>query len=127
PQQLAKGPGGSLIVADRDNHRVRLIDAGGFVTTLYGVDPAAWEGPACTSCDPIILPGWLDGSAEFAEARSPVGVAVDATGNVFTTEDFYHLVRQITGVTFSGDGNGDGSTPVVVLPPTIDPATGYYP
>ena len=92
PHQITKTPGGSIVVADRLNHRVRLIDPTGFVTTLYGVDPATWEGPACASCSPAILPGWLDGPADFAEAREPVGVAVDANGNLFTTEVYYHLV-----------------------------------
>ncbi len=126
PFHLATAPDGSILVSDRGNHRVRRIEADGFVTTIYGVDPAAWEGPACTTCDPMILPGWLDGSTEFAEAREPVGVAVTETGTIYTTETFYHLVREITGATFTGGGEG-GGTNLVVLPPTISPDSGYYP
>ena len=126
PYQLAKAPGGNLLIADRANHRVRMIDRDGFVSTLYGVDPGAWEGPACTSCNPVILPGWFDGSVEFAEARDPVGVVVSEDGKIYTTEAYYHLVREITGATFDGTGGG-GSTNNVVLPPAITPDSGYYP
>lgn len=125
PHHLATAPGGSLVVADRGNHRVRVIDGEGFVSTIYGVDSGAWEGPACTTCDPMILPGWFDGSAEFAEAREPVGVAVTDSGTIFTTEVFYHLVREITGAALSG--GGEGATNIVVLPPTFSPQSGYYP
>jgi hypothetical protein len=120
PHQIAKAPGGSLVVADRGNHRVRLVDFDGFVTTLYGVDPSLWEGPACTSCSPMILPGWLDGSAEFAEARDPVGVAVSSAGRIYTTELFYHLVRVVDDATFTAPD-------IEVAPPVIAPKSGYYP
>ncbi len=126
PYHLAKAPGGSLIVADRGNHRVRLIESDGFVSTVYGLDASLWEGPACVTCNPIVLPGWLDGPAEFAEAREPVGVAVSSSGTIYATEVYYHLVREITGATFSGGGD-TGSTNVVVLPPVISPLSGYYP
>jgi Chitobiase/beta-hexosaminidase C-terminal domain len=126
PFQLAKAPGGSVVVADCGNDRVRLIESDGFVSTVYGVDPSAWEGPICLTCDPLVLPGWLDGSAEFAEAREPVGVAVSNDGTIYTTEIYYHLVREITGAAFNG-GSGPGPTNVVVLPPAISPSSGYYP
>jgi hypothetical protein len=125
PAHLAKAPGGSIVVADQGNDRVRLIEPDGFVSTIYGVNPATWEGPQCLDCAPMILPGWLDGSAEFAEARQPVGVAVTADGTIFTTEVFYQIVREVSGATFVGGGGG--ATNVVVLPPTFAPTTGYFP
>lgn len=131
PHQLAKTPAGTLIVADRGNHRVRLIDLDGFVSTIYGVDSRFWEGPACTTCNPIILPGWLDGPAEFAESREPVGVAVASDGNLYTTEAYYHLVRKVTDALFTGgSGGAPGSTnanTIVVLPPQFTPSSGYFP
>jgi hypothetical protein len=126
PYHLAKAPGGNLVVADRANDRVRLIGSDGFVSTLYGVDPSTWEGPACTSCVPIILPGWLDGSVDYAEAREPVGITIGTDGTIYTTEVFYHLVRKVVGVPLTGTG-GTGSTKIVVLPPVISPNSGYYP
>jgi hypothetical protein len=126
PRHLAKAPGGSVLVADQGNHRLRLVDRSGFVTTLYGVDPNTWEGPASTTSNPIILPGWLDGSVEFAEARDPVGVAVSSDGKVYTTEIFYHLVREVVGANLSS-GSDNSNEPVVVLPPVLTPDCGYFP
>ncbi len=126
PQQIAKTPSGNIVVADRFNHRVRLIDFDGAVSTIYGVDPSAWEGPACLDCEPIILPGWLDGTADFAEAREPVGVAVSRDGKLYATEVYYHLVREITGITFSAAA-GVTDTNLVVLSPTIYPSSGFFP
>lgn len=138
PHHLARTPAGSLVVADRLNHKVRLIDVQGTVTTLYGVNPSAWEGPECTTCDPVILPGWYDETEDFAEAREPLGVAVSANGTVFTTEVYYHILRQVTGADLTGGvvlnpggggtgGGGGGNTNLVVLPPTISPSHGYFP
>lgn len=127
PHQLATAPSGSLLVADRLNHRLRLVNADGTVTTVYGKSPADWEGPECATCTPIILPGWLDGPSDIAEGRELVGVGVTALGVVYTTETFYHLIREVTGVGGIGSTPGGGSTNLTVLPPVITPDSGYYP
>src|SRR5262249_21964980 len=100
------------------------------VSTIYGIDAAAWEGPVCLDCQPIILPGWFDGTAEFAEAREPVGVAVKSDGTIYAAEIYYQLVREITGATFSPADSGptDPTSPnPVVLPPTLSPSSGFFP
>ncbi|MBI3415408.1 MAG: chitobiase/beta-hexosaminidase C-terminal domain-containing protein [Verrucomicrobia bacterium] len=107
PHQIARAPNGNLVVADRLNHRVRLVDANGLTTTLYGIKPAEWASD---------YPGWEDGSTEFAEAREPVGVAVAGDGTVYTTEVFYHLVRSVGNAV-----QGTNATNVVVAP-VINPA-----
>ncbi|MBI4659196.1 MAG: chitobiase/beta-hexosaminidase C-terminal domain-containing protein [Verrucomicrobia bacterium] len=128
PHHLARAPDGSVLVADRMNHRVRLIRPEGVVVTLYGVDPQAWEGPECLNCDPIILPGWFDSNAEFAEAREPFGVSAGSDGKVYTTEAYYHLVREVTGAGLTAaPGSAGAGTNLVVLPPIITPESGYYP
>ncbi len=127
PWQVAKAPDSSLVVADRANERVRIIRPDGTVITLYGVYPYEVDQP-CLVCNPVILPGWLDGSVEFAEARDPVGVAVDPTGVVYTTEDYYDLVRRVDGVNLVPGGNaGAGTTNLVVPPPELSLVAGYYP
>lgn len=126
PHQLVKAPNGSLLVVDSGNHRVRIVGLDGTVTTLYGIDPNRWEGQECITCNPIILPGWFDGSAEFAEARKPTGIAVNADGTVFTSETYYHLVREVTSTDLA-EGFGSGAGNHVVLPPAIEPSSGYYP
>jgi hypothetical protein len=123
PHQVAPAPNGGVVVADRMNHRVRLISPDGIVTTIYGIDPLLWEGPECVTCNPVILPGWYDGNAEFAEARDPVGVAVSPSGELFTAEVNYHVIRQISGLEQLQEETPD--TPL--LPPVISPESGYFP
>jgi len=91
PYHIAKA-GSGLVVADHGNHKVRLVAADGSVSTLYGVPPAQWFG--INGSD---LLGWFDGTLAVAESREPTGVVVDNTGNVYTTEDYYHIIRKVTG------------------------------
>ena len=121
PHQLAKAPNGSLVIVDRGNQRVRFLTPDGLVETLYGIDPAQWE------TGPGLYPGWADGDIEFAEAREPEGVTVGVDGTVYTTEVYYHLVREITGAGFgAGAGAGTG-TNSFVLEPQFSPMSGFYP
>lgn len=106
PAQIATGPGGVLIVADRLNHRVRAVDGNGVLSTLYGVDPATWEG-----APPGTLPGWADGSSDQAELREPVGITADATGTVFDSEVFYSVIRQASGLSFPTNTTGGNTGP----------------
>jgi hypothetical protein len=129
PHQLAKAPNGMLMVADRLNHRMRLVTTNGVVSTLYGVDPSLWA-PECLTCNPLQLPGWYDGvngSVSSAEAREPVGVTVDKDGTVYTTEVYYHIIRQVTGAGLAGTGGGGENTNLVVLAPVVGVLSGYYP
>jgi len=121
PHNLFRTTDGSLIVADRYNHRVRMVDAEGRVSTIYGIDPTdpAWSTNG--------FPGWSDGVATIAAARQPYGVTFTG-GALFTTEANYHIVRMITGVELPGGGpdTGGGNTNAVT-PPTISPKYGYFP
>ncbi|HOW64983.1 MAG TPA: chitobiase/beta-hexosaminidase C-terminal domain-containing protein [Candidatus Paceibacterota bacterium] len=113
PEKIVKTPAGDLVLADRANHRVRIISPSGIVSTLYGVDPDLWECP---------YEGWLDGSTRYAEAREPVGLAVANDGTVYATEVYYHIIRKITVA-----GGTGGDTNAVALAPILVPNTGYFP
>lgn len=125
PQKIAAAPNGTLVVADRLNHRVRLISPAGTVSTLYGMDKANWNQ--------AFFPGWADGAGTGAAARDPIGVTVANDGTVYTTEIFYDLIRRVTGAALSSTnaptpgGNGGGTNVVVVTPPTISPTSGFFP
>lgn len=121
PEKIAKAGNNVLVVADRGNHAVRMVDANGTVTTIYGIDPDSWASD---------FPGWEDGSNVFAEAREPVGVTIAADGTIYTTEVYYHLIRQVNGANLTGSGGsggGEPGEPVFVVPPTITPNSGYFP
>ena len=126
PFGVAVAPNGSVVVADRLNHRVRVVDTNGTVSTLYGLPRAQWHRP---------FAGWADGPGGFdgtAAAREPIGVFVSSNGNVYVTELTWQLVRQATetGLTTSNNSvvvtNGTNVT-VVFGAPTFSPVSGYFP
>ena len=88
PRGLAVGAAGRLVVADTENHRIRLLvngDNGWQVSTLLG-----------------------DGTASFGEAAPyrlarPADVAVDADGTLWIADQDNRRVRRVT---FAGDGVG---------------------
>ncbi len=92
PMGLAKAGNGMLIVADYGNNRVKAVNSVGTVTNLYGVSSSLWY-----------FGGWHDGSVVVpdavgdVEARLPNGVLFASDGTIYVTEDYYHLIRKVTG------------------------------
>lgn len=110
PYGIAPAPNGSLVVADRSNHRLRVISTNNVVSTLYGLPAKEWANT---------FPGWMDGvggDEGVAATRLPTGVVVDGNGNVYNTESFWNLIRRVTdtGLEFTGTGSGV-STNVVTI------------
>ena len=99
PEKIAKAGNGYLVVADYNNNKVKIIDAGGYVTRLYGVSSTYWGNS---------YPGWHDGtvnpneSIDPVEARQPCAVVVANDGTVYATEIYYSLLRVTTGTGLTG-------------------------
>jgi len=115
PRNIVLAPNGSLIIADQNNHRVRILTAEGTVETLYGVSTNKWpENPFYPT-----YPGWQDGTN--AHANQPWGVAVSATGtNIFITEIGHELdlLRGVGNLSFAaatGGGSAGGGVGNVSL------------
>jgi hypothetical protein len=102
PHKLARSSSG-LVVADRFNHMVRLVQLDGTTSTLYGVQSNLWNAS---------YPGWQDGTN--AHAREPVGIAISGSGKIFVSEVRWDILRVVTGSPIGGGGGGVGTT---------DPAT----
>lgn len=102
PQELALEPSGALVIADFGNHMLRRISTDGTVSTLAGTPET---------------PGTADGPATSAQFRSPLGVAVDSSGNAYAADWGNHTIRKIapdgTVTTFAGSagqiGTADGT------------------
>jgi sugar lactone lactonase YvrE len=95
PAGIAVDAAGNLYIADRNNHRIRRVDAAtGFITTIAGDGTAGFAGD--------------NGKAAAAHLNNPSDVAVDAAGNVYIVDQYNHRIRRITGGVISTiAGNGD--------------------
>ena len=100
PRGLAIDNVGNIYVAERYNHVIRKITPAGVVTTVAGLGAT---------------PGFINAAGTAARFNNPVGVALDATGNLLVADGSNNVIRKITtaGVvsTFAGSDTGlSGST-----------------
>ncbi len=93
PCDVAAHTDGTLYVADRQNHRIRQVDASGNVTTLAG------DGNA----------GFVDGAGNTARFYYPEALDVDAAGTVYVADSYNNRIRKIAAngnvTTFIGNGS----------------------
>jgi sugar lactone lactonase YvrE len=80
PTGIALDKKGNLLVADRDNHRVRLISPRGQVSTLAGTGKA----------------GYSEGKTTTALFNAPNGITADQEGNVYVAEYGGNRIRKIS-------------------------------
>ena len=95
PMCVVEAGDGTLIVTDNGNNRVKAVLPSGVVTNLYGVTSKYWGGT---------YPGWYDGTvsvpdsvAPNVQSRLPFGIVMAPDGSLYTTEDYYHIIRHVTG------------------------------
>jgi len=82
PAQLASSSTGIIYFADNVNNVVRMVNTSGIITTFAGTGAAGYSGDG--------------GVATAAKLRGPVGVAVDAAGNVYITDNRNNVVRKVS-------------------------------
>ena len=115
---VAEAGDGTLVVSDYGNNRVKAVLTSGVVTNLYGVTSKFWGGT---------YPGWYDGAVKIpdstipnAQSRQPFGVVVASDGSFYTSEDYYHIIRKVTGA------NLPSPPPPPPVAPTIWSVTTNY-
>ena len=99
PADAALDGSGNVYIADRDNNRIRRVGTNGIITTIAGTGVRGFSGDG--------------GPAVAAQLDNPVGVTVDAAGNVYVADAVNRRIRRIStaGIitTVAGDGTA-GST-----------------
>jgi hypothetical protein len=99
PSKLVFDNAGNLLVTDANNNRIRRITVSGDVTTIAGSTN-----------------GFNDGNGIAAQFSYPDGIAVNAAGEIFVSDQNNNRIRKIDAsgnvTTFAGNGTGssnDGS------------------
>ena len=94
PESIAVTSAGTVYVADTQNHTIRKIEGGMWVTTFAG-----FAG----------YPGSNNGTGNYARFTSPKGVATDSAGNVYVADSTNNAIRKITPAgdvtTLAGSGS----------------------
>jgi trimeric autotransporter adhesin len=104
PYGVALDASGNIYIADTYNHRIRMVTKStGIISTVAGTGSSGYSGDG--------------GQATSVALRSPQGVAVDASGNIYiadTDNERIRMVTKSTGIisTVAGTGSygysGDG-------------------
>src|SRR6266480_964100 len=99
PNGVALDAGGNLYIADLGNERIRKVAAAtGIITTVAGNGVFGFAGDG--------------GAATNASLSVPVGVAVDAGGNLYIADHSNNRIRKVTpgtGIITTVAGNGSPS------------------
>jgi glucose/arabinose dehydrogenase len=92
PEGIAVDLAGNVLVADTGNHCIRRISPAGEVTCFAGTNS----------------PGYQDGPAAMARFNTPVGICLDAIGNIYIADKENNRIRLINTMgevsTYAGSG-----------------------
>ena len=105
PKGVAVDISGSFYIADTGNNKIRKV-TGGIITTVAGLGGVGDSGDG--------------GSAILAKLKSPEGVAIDISGNLYIADTGNSKIRMVTSgiiTTVAGNGNnqfsGDGGPAIL--------------
>ena len=85
PSGVALDAQGNLYVADRNNNMIRKITAAGVVSRIAGITTAGYVNTTVDVSNSV-----------YGAFKKPVGVVVDAQGNIYVADGGNSAIRQIT-------------------------------
>jgi uncharacterized protein (TIGR03437 family) len=101
PEAVAFDSAGNYYIADEGANVIRKVNPSGIISTAAGTGTAAYTGDG--------------GPATSATLDGPVGIQVDASGNLYISDQLNNVIRKVTNgtiSTFAGTGvagfAGDG-------------------
>ncbi len=115
PCGIAFDLSGNVYIADNGNHCIRKVDTRGIITTIAGKG-----GSSGFSGD--------GGPATAAQLNSPIGLAMDKTGNLYFSDEFNFRIRKIdtsgvintiAGTGVNGYGGDEGAAATATISYTI--------
>jgi sugar lactone lactonase YvrE len=86
PTGLAVDPSGNVFIADGENHRIRMVDTNGIITTVVGKGKIGYSGDGGTATNARLSNTYIIGLFD---------VAIDAAGNLFIADFGNHRVRKV--------------------------------
>jgi len=105
PCSLLVDGSGNIFIGDQVNYRIRKITPDGNINTVVGNGTSGDSGSG--------------GAATSAEIRSPCGLALDGSGNLYLSDTGSFKIKKFAGANvtdYAGDGTGgylgDGQTPL---------------
>ena len=114
PHGVAIDPvSGGVYISDRNNHRIRRVDASGIITTFAGTGVAGFSGDG--------------GQAINAQIHSPLGITVNGSGAVYFADAGNYCIRRVgtNGIISTVAGTpGSWGTPVEGAVATQTPLNG---
>ena len=106
PSGVAMDSQDNLYIADTGNHAIRMVSQGS-ITTVAGNGTAGYSGDG--------------GKATSAQLNSPLGVAVDAAGNLYIADTGNNVVREVSGGIITPVAGNGTAGPTVAGPATSTP------
>ena len=115
PESVVVDTEGNLFIADSGNNRIRKMSTNGIITTIAGNGANSFSGDG--------------GTAINAGLSFPSGVAIDAVGNLFISDNGNSRIRSVTtngiimtvagnGTSYSFSGDGGVATNAALSSPT---------
>ena len=103
PSDAVADAAGNIYIADTNNHRIRRVDTAGVITTIAGDGTGGYTGDG--------------GPAAMARINTPLGLAFDASGNLYIADasnvairkiDTAGVITTVAGTPGSAGFSGDG-------------------